>query len=170
MTPVSSHTMAGKGHRSAGFSLIEVMIAMFVMGVGLLGFALLQTMVLRYTQSANYRTQATNLAYDLFDQIRANRMLLTTYSDIKFDSFGSVTGANCAQAIDKDFLTPAASMQRWRCQLRAALGPQAEARVTASPDGNVAVVINWSDARGAVGEAEDDADQGYGKVTVSTQL
>ena len=65
----------GMPRRQAGFSLIEVMVAVLVLGIGLLGFALLQTMTLRFTQSANYRTQATNLAYDLLDQMRANRHL-----------------------------------------------------------------------------------------------
>ncbi|WP_362062601.1 type IV pilus modification protein PilV, partial [Streptomyces sp. NPDC048255] len=54
-----------------GFSMIEVLIAVLVIGLGLLGLAMLQTLNVRYAQSANYRTRATNLAYDLLDQIRA---------------------------------------------------------------------------------------------------
>ena len=60
--------------REGGFTLIEVMIAILVLAVGLLGFALLQTMNVRFTQSANYRSQATNLAYEMLDQIRLNRV------------------------------------------------------------------------------------------------
>lgn len=61
------------GRRAAGgFSMIEVLITIIVLAFGLLGFALLQTMNVRFVQSANYRTQATNLAYDLIDQMRAN--------------------------------------------------------------------------------------------------
>ena len=62
------------GAHAAGFSMIEVLIALLVLAFGLLGFALLQTLNLRYTQSANTRTQATNLAYDLLDQMRSNRL------------------------------------------------------------------------------------------------
>lgn len=49
--------------------MIEVLIAIVVMSIGLLGFALLQTMNVRFVQSANFRTQATNLSYELLDQI-----------------------------------------------------------------------------------------------------
>lgn len=56
-----------------GFSLIEVMIAVLVLSVGLLGMAALQGMSLQNARSANYRSQATNLAYQLIDSMRGNR-------------------------------------------------------------------------------------------------
>lgn len=151
----------------AGFSLIEVMVAMFVIAVGLLGFALLQTMVLRYTQSANYRTQATNLAYDLFDQVRANRALLLQYQGITRDSFADAgDGSNCQRKVDK-FISTEDSMRRWRCQVRAVLGPSAWAHVTALPNGALSVVINWSDSEK---RGDDTVEDEYGQVTVETQL
>lgn len=52
-----------RARQSGGFTLLEVLIAIIVLAFGLLGFALLQTMNVRFVQSANYRTQATNLAY-----------------------------------------------------------------------------------------------------------
>lgn len=60
-------------HRTRGFSLIEVMIAVLVLSVGLLGMAALQGLTLQNTRSANYRSQATNLSYELLDMIRGNR-------------------------------------------------------------------------------------------------
>jgi type IV pilus assembly protein PilV len=59
---------------------MEVMIAIIVLAFGLLGFALLQTMNVRFVQSANYRTQATNLAYDLTEQMRSNRYQAAWYT------------------------------------------------------------------------------------------
>ena len=56
-----------------GFSLIEVMIAVLVLSIGLLGMAALQGMSLQNARSANYRSQATNLAYQLIDSMRGNR-------------------------------------------------------------------------------------------------
>jgi len=58
--------------RQSGFSLLEVLIAVLVLAIGLLGLAALQTTVLRSNHSANLRTQATLLAYDMTDRLRAN--------------------------------------------------------------------------------------------------
>lgn len=55
-----------------GVSLIEVMVAIFIMAVGLLGAAAMQLNALKYTDSSRYRTQATFIAYDMLDRIRAN--------------------------------------------------------------------------------------------------
>ena len=55
-----------------GFTLIEVLISMLILAVGLLGLAGLQATGLRNNISAYNRSQATQLAYDLADRMRAN--------------------------------------------------------------------------------------------------
>lgn len=59
--------------RQIGFTLLEVMIAVFILGVGLLGLAQLQITALKTNQSAEYKTQAIFLASDILDRIRANQ-------------------------------------------------------------------------------------------------
>ena len=66
--------------RTHGVSLIEVMVAVLVLSVGLLGMASLMGVSLRNTQSANYRTQAANLAYEFLDTVRANRVNAGVFS------------------------------------------------------------------------------------------
>ncbi|MPQ71331.1 type IV pilus modification protein PilV [Pseudomonas sp. MWU12-2323] len=61
-----------KRHHQAGVTLIEVLVAMLVLAVGLLGAAALQLNALRYTDSSTTSTQASFIAYDLLDRIRAN--------------------------------------------------------------------------------------------------
>lgn len=56
-----------------GVTLIEVMVAVLVFAIGLLGVAALQAFSLQAGQSAYYRTQATNLAYEVADFARVNR-------------------------------------------------------------------------------------------------
>jgi type IV pilus assembly protein PilV len=58
--------------RASGFTLLEVLIAVLVLAIGLLGMASLQVAGLRNNQSAYYRSQATQLAYDMADRMRAN--------------------------------------------------------------------------------------------------
>jgi type IV pilus assembly protein PilV len=59
-------------HSQKGVSLLEVLIAVLVLSVGLLGIAGLQTANLRNTQSAHQRTVAVLLAASMSERIRAN--------------------------------------------------------------------------------------------------
>ena len=54
-----------------GVSIIEVMVAVLVLSVGLLGMATLLAVSLRNTQSASHRTQAANVAYEYVDLMRS---------------------------------------------------------------------------------------------------
>jgi len=55
-----------------GFTLLEVLVALLVLSIGLLGLAALQTTSLQYNTGSYFRTQATFLAYDIMDRMRAN--------------------------------------------------------------------------------------------------
>jgi type IV pilus assembly protein PilV len=55
-----------------GFTLLEVLVALVVLAVGLLGVAALLVGSLRGTRTALEHTQAANLARDMIERIRAN--------------------------------------------------------------------------------------------------
>ena len=56
-----------------GLTLIEVLIALLILSIGILGLATLQTASLNFNSGASQRSQATQLAYDMADRMRANR-------------------------------------------------------------------------------------------------
>lgn len=56
----------------AGFTLLEILVAIVVLSLGLLGLAGLQAVSLRNNQTAYYRGIASQQAYDMADRIRAN--------------------------------------------------------------------------------------------------
>jgi len=56
-----------------GFSLIEVLVAVFILSVGLLSVAALQIIGLKNTHSAYLHSQATTSATDIIDRMRINR-------------------------------------------------------------------------------------------------
>ena len=58
----------------SGFSLIESMVALVVVSVGMIGIAGLYGQGLSAGRTALYRTQAVNLAADMSDRIRENRL------------------------------------------------------------------------------------------------
>lgn len=55
-----------------GFTLLEVLVATVILAVGLLGISGLQVTGMRSNHSALMRSQATLLAYDMSDRMRAN--------------------------------------------------------------------------------------------------
>ena len=57
---------------AGGFSLIEVLVAVLVMGIGVLGVTALQLVSLQNNRAALVRAEAVQLAYDMMDRIRAN--------------------------------------------------------------------------------------------------
>lgn len=59
--------------RQTGMTLLEVLIALMVLSVGILGIASLQMVSLQSTTNSNLNTHAMMLTNDLMDRIRANR-------------------------------------------------------------------------------------------------
>lgn len=139
-------TYSFRPRRASGFSLIEVMIAILVMALGLLGFALLQTMSVRFTQSANQRTQAANLAYDILDQMRTNRLVAAQYTGN--DYAATATAAAC---VPGGTVGADAFKTVWQCRLGKSLGGNATAAVACETancvGGRVTVDITWRDQR-----------------------
>lgn len=66
--------------RTAGFSLIEVLVTMIVVSLGLLGFAALQAQSVKSNRVALQRSYATMLAYDILDSMRVNKPNLASYA------------------------------------------------------------------------------------------
>lgn len=131
---------AGRAGQS-GFTLLEVLIALVVLAVGLLGLALMQTLNLRYTKSAEQRTRAVNLAGTVLDMMRSNRSQAAGYA-VTASDFGSVTAeGGCASDASLD---AEANRARWMCEVREALGPGAEATVTYDvATGAAYVLLEW---------------------------
>jgi type IV pilus assembly protein PilV len=152
--------------RSQGFTLLEVLIAILVMAFGLLGFALLQTMSVRFTQSANHRTKATNLAADMLDQMRSNRLLAAQYA-----VNGSFTAAANGTACDQPVAAVAigTNAAHWGCLVRNALGEDASAQVT-FVDGIATVTVRWDDQRWEGTAARRTGQYETGAVTLSSRL
>jgi len=71
-----------------GVTLIEVLVAIVITSIGILGFASLQFLGLNSNQSAYSRTQATFIASDLSERMRANiqGMNENQYANITVDT------------------------------------------------------------------------------------
>ncbi len=58
--------------RQPGFTLIEVLVALVILAIGALGVTAVQIRGLRFGHDAYLRSQATILAYDITERLRAN--------------------------------------------------------------------------------------------------
>ncbi len=85
--------------RTSGFSLIEVLIAVIILAIGLLGIAGLQVTSKRTSFEALQRVTAVMLAQDIVERMRANKAQLSTYTAAA-DVTGTLTapGTNCTSA------------------------------------------------------------------------
>ena len=79
-----------------GFTLIEVMVAVFVLAVGILGMAGMQAVSVRESQNSIFRSQADILAGDMADRLRANRTDAADPLSTNYETDGTfVVPPNC---------------------------------------------------------------------------
>lgn len=132
----------------AGVSLLEVLITLVVVTIGLLGLVGLQTVSLQLNQGALVRSQATNLAYDITDRIRANWPSASAYN-IAIDEAAEASPSTLA----------AADLSEWREALNATL-PDGTGSVSVAGN-RVTVVIRWLDAGDDDTEFERDTEHSF---------
>ncbi|UNK50597.1 type IV pilus modification protein PilV [Lysobacter sp. S4-A87] len=144
--------------RQSGFSLIEVLMALLVLALGLLGLAFLQVLNVRYTSSAEHRTMATNLATEAFDMMRSNPRHLVVYNRVTEGYFTGYTPdtAGCSKVGD-DAATALNNIVRWRCDVASQLPAGRGSIVIAGSEAagfTATVSLSWSDD---VGRADGQA-------------
>jgi type IV pilus assembly protein PilV len=84
---------------SKGFSLVEVLIALIVMSVGMLGIAGLYVQSMQAGRTSMLRHHAVTLAGDIADRIRANPKAGAAYAEAQGADYAcSTTGAVCSAA------------------------------------------------------------------------
>ena len=121
---------------SGGFTLLEVLITVVIFSVGLLGLAGLQATGIKLNHSSLLRTQATLLAYDIADCMRANRdaAIAAAYDIDTGDTHG--TPSDLAQTDVRD----------WKVKLDQTL-PTGDGSIEL--DGSrVTIDVEWDDTRG----------------------
>ena len=133
-----------------GATLIEVLVAMLILSVGLLGLAGMQMTALQSNQSAYYRSQATVLAYDVIDRMRANRAdALNGVYDI------ALKNETCDPKLAPSGTLAQRDVAEWMNSLSCLLSPDARGSVVRNGR-LVTVSIEWNDNRGRIDDAEEN--------------
>jgi type IV pilus assembly protein PilV len=123
-----------------GFTMIEVLVAVLVLSIGLIGLASLQGVSLQFNNSAYLRSQATNLAYDMADRVRANRRAALNGAEYNL-AVGVATPAPGTLA-DTD-------LSEWRTALQNSLPAGTGGVEVPAGTENLTIVVCWDDSRGA---------------------
>jgi type IV pilus assembly protein PilV len=145
--------LPGQRPRESGFTMVEVLVALVILTIGLLGIAALYLNSLQSGRTAIYRTQAVNLAADLADRIRVNRTAqgayATLFADVEVEVAGCFTTGGC---IDTDLAS--SDLARWKATL-AQLLPNGQGQVVVTPPvgagepASYIIMVQWAE----VGEA-----------------
>jgi len=124
--------------RQTGVTLLEVLISVVILSIGLLGSAGLIMNGLKNSNTAYYRSQATVLAYDILDRMRANlpnertsRLTQAGYYVVALNGSCGASGLAHQECTE------------WR-QMIAATLPSGTGSVAVATDGVVTVTIQWN--------------------------
>lgn len=124
--------------QNKGFTVVEVIVAMVVLAIGLLGMASLVMTSMQSNQGAYLRSQASMLAGDMAERIRANRGQAISY--VSNSQPGAESCSTCTPAQQAN-----ADLYQWWNNLTTAI-PGATARITAPTPDNYLITINWSES------------------------
>ncbi len=120
---------------SRGFTLIEVLVAVLILSVGLLGLAGLQARALQSTGGSLMRTFANQHVYDILDRMRAN----WDYADDYVVAIGDDLSTSTVTGL------PLEDLQAWKEALKQMPGPGdgSIAVVGTRPVIDVAITVQW---------------------------
>ncbi|PBP92608.1 type IV pilus modification protein PilV [Pseudomonas congelans] len=155
--------MAGETrYRQTGMTLIEVLVSVLILAIGLLGAAAIQLNALKYTDSATMSSQASFIAYDMMDRIRANvdgnasangsTNVLATYNLPNLDA---APAANLNKARDQD-------LSDFKTNIVNFASASGTGSIDVSKAPEVTIIIGWSDTRAAAA-----SNQAIGSATVT---
>jgi type IV pilus assembly protein PilV len=143
-----------------GMTLIEVMIALLILAIGLLGVAALQSRGQQYTAAAQVRTHATVLATSFLERARVNRVGAQR-GDYAFSAAPTGTLKNCRTTSCTTAELSTFDISQWLQEVENTL-PAGRAQATYSTSsGRYTLTIFW-----ALREAETETDSS-GAVTAT---
>jgi type IV pilus assembly protein PilV len=141
--------------KHTGFTLVEVLVAMVVLAIGLIGVAGIQAAAVKYTKGAEGRSYAAQLAYDITDRMKASRGSVVNGG---YSSLAQFQATTCNPNLSASAAIQSKTDETlWRNQLACSIpGGQGQVEIGAPlPNGLVPVTvrIRWDEGRMVGGSA-----------------
>lgn len=162
--------------KQTGFSLIEIMISSFILAIGILGLAGMQTLAVKSVDEVQQRTLANSLLVDITERMQLNHVWLeNSANDYNTNSLigdASIAPPTCVNNGEFSNCTGQEIKENdlfeWREKLKSAhvknntgtglANPDACIATTATPSGSgviVTVVLSWFSTLSSVDAAKD---------------
>jgi type IV pilus assembly protein PilV len=142
-------------HGQRGMTLVEILVAIVVLSVGLLGLAGLQLKGLQVNQGSTFRWQAAMLAQDMADRMRADRAGASNGNYTQVLVAGSTPSSTSASAQTE--------LQDWWARVQMLPGANAKISAPGGPANNqVTITVGWLDTRAQVGTGQTTTASGLG--------
>jgi type IV pilus assembly protein PilV len=140
-----------------GVGLIEVLVAVLILGVGLLGIAAMQATALRNSQSSLERSQAVMQTYSILDAMRANVAVA------RIGGY-NLTSMTCSQP---DAGTLAANdLRAWIGSIKGSLNDSACGQINCGSQ-DCEISVQWDDSRAG---SSDETNKDTHTVITRTRL
>lgn len=126
-----------------GFTLLEVLVAIVVLSLGLLGLAGLQAATLRNNQIAYYRAIAIQQTYDMADRIRANQAGVAAGA---YNALNATTPADpdCVANVCSGAQMAVADHSQWNNN-NARMLPAGTGTVSSAAGGSFDITVSWNE-------------------------
>jgi type IV pilus assembly protein PilV len=137
--------------QNSGFTLLEVLVALVVFSLGMLGAAGTLSIVEKANASSYLHQHAIGLAYEMIDRMRANRgpALQGAYTGTYNDTLPTTTTAKTCPGTPPSASSALVDQLQWQCELLTSLLPSATGVIApvliANGDAVVAVTVSWDD-------------------------
>ncbi|MCE5232210.1 MAG: type IV pilus modification protein PilV [Xanthomonadaceae bacterium] len=149
-------THHGSARAARGVSLLEVMVAIVVFSLGLLGLALMQIKGAQFGKEAGSRTHAILQARSIADAMRANPSAVSLGSYTTYAAAPPTALVSCASNCTSDQVA-SNDVYVWLQRLKAeAAGSSGTIAGPSSVTGAYTVTVTWS-GQGAAGTSTSDS-------------
>jgi type IV pilus assembly protein PilV len=157
----TNRNLSRSSTHTRGFTLVEVLVSLVILSIGLLGIAKLMLFSSHSNDSAYLRSQATGLAYQMLDNMRANTAQASVVN-------GPYTTTLAAGAVSPGFTCVAAApcanlalydVYQWKLRLNANSGVLPPLPLGALPNGQgsvatalvagqttITIIVQWNDS------------------------
>ena len=165
-----NHTGNSQMKLQQGVGLIEVLVAVLILTVGILGLVGMQTRALQFSQESLVSSHALMLAYELTDRIRANKDKAGAYSVIYGESVSAAV--DCSNLDCTPDQIAQYDLSAWKTNVAANL-PNGDCQVVRDASGArpfFTITVRYQDTKLNRALAGGTAADSYREVSVKTEI